>query len=214
MDKVIGDGLPAGYEWVYALSPIIAGLLLGASVQPMVIFGFHWSLILIAMNNLAVSGHDTVLAMMGPPVFAQAGAALAVMIKSHSPAFKSTCVSAAVSAMFGITEPAMFGVNLPRKKPLIAVCVGGGIGGVIAGISGAQASAFAFPSLVALPIFFGKGFLLYLIAYLTGLLVAFIATLIFKFDVDGEMVEDGPVENTIEKSLSVEDVDLVGAGGQ
>lgn len=53
-----------------------------------------------------------------------------------------------------------------------------------------------------------------MIAYLTGLLVAFIATLIFKFDVDGEMVEDGPVENTLEKSLSVEDVDLVGAGGQ
>lgn len=117
MGKVIGDGLAAEYEWVYALSPIIAGLLLGASVHPMVIFGFHWSLILIAMNNLAVSGHDTVLAMMGPPVFAQAGAALAVMIKSHSPAFKSTCVFAAVSAMFGITEPAMFGVNLPRKKP-------------------------------------------------------------------------------------------------
>lgn len=184
LGKVIGDGLAAGYEWVYALSPIFAGLLLGASVQPMVIFGFHWSLILIAMNNIAVSGHDTVLAMMGPAVFAQAGAALAVMIKSHDPAFKSTCISAAVSAMFGITEPAMFGVNLPRKKPLVAVCLGGGIGGVMAGISGAQATAFAFPSLVALPIFFGKGFVMYLASCLSGLVVAFILTLVLKFNVD------------------------------
>lgn len=184
LGKVIGDGLAAGYEWVYALSPIFAGLLLGASVQPMVIFGFHWSLILIAMNNIAVSGHDTVLAMMGPAVFAQAGAALAVMIKSHDPAFKSTCISAAVSAMFGITEPAMFGVNLPRKKPLVAVCLGGGIGGVMAGISGAQATAFAFPSLVALPIFFGKGFVMYLASCLSGLVVAFLLTLVLKFDVD------------------------------
>lgn len=182
--KVIGDGLAAGYEWVYALSPIFAGLLLGASVQPMVIFGFHWSLILIAMNNIAISGHDTVLAMMGPAVFAQAGATLAVMIKSHDPAFKSTCISAAVSAMFGITEPAMFGVNLPRKKPLVAVCLGGGIGGVMAGISGAQATAFAFPSLVALPIFFGKGFVMYLASCLSGLVVAFLLTLVLKFDVD------------------------------
>lgn len=184
LGKVIGDGLAAGYEWVYALSPIFAGLLLGASVQPMVIFGFHWSLILIAMNNIAVSGHDTVLAMMGPAVFAQAGAALAVMIKSHDPAFKSTCISAAVSAMFGITEPAMFGVNLPRKKPLVAVCLGGGIGGVMAGISRAQATAFAFPSLVALPIFFGKGFVMYLASCLSGLVVAFLLTLVLKFDVD------------------------------
>ncbi|MBT1165914.1 PTS transporter subunit EIIC [Bifidobacterium simiarum] len=182
--KVVGDGLAAGYEWVYALSPIVAGLLLGGAVQPMVIFGFHWSLILIGMNNIAVSGHDTVLALMGPAVFAQAGAALAVMVKSHDAAFRSTCASAGLSALFGITEPAMFGVNLPRKKPMIAVCAGGAIGGALAGFSGAQASAFAFPSLAALPIFVGDGFIVYLISCLLGLAVAFSLALILKFEVD------------------------------
>lgn len=82
----------------------------------MVIFGFHWSFILIGMNNIAVLGSDTVLALMGPAVFAQAGAGLAVFLKSKDTKFKSICASSILSALFGITEPIMFGVNLPRKK--------------------------------------------------------------------------------------------------
>lgn len=187
---VIGDVLAGGYEFVYGLSPIVAGLLLGAVVQPMVIFGFHWSFILIGMNNITVSGHDTVLALMGPAVFAQAGAALAVMVKSKDKAFKSICASASLSAMFGITEPAMFGVNLPKKKPMIAVCVGGGIGGAIAGLSGAQAMSFAFPSLAALPVFFGDGFTLYLISCFTGFAVAFFIALFLKFDTNAVQNEE------------------------
>lgn len=181
---VIGDVLASGYELIYGLSPIIAGMLLGAVIQPMVIFGFHWSFILIGMNNITVSGHDTVLALMGPAVFAQAGAAFAVMMKSKDKSFKSICASAGLSALFGITEPAMFGVNLPRKKPMIAVCIGGGVGGALAGFSGASAMSFAFPSLAALPVFFGKGFALYLISCLSGFLVAFILTLSMKFKTD------------------------------
>ncbi len=178
---VIGDVLAAGYAFVYGLSPVIAGILLGAAIQPMVIFGFHWSFILIGMNNITVSGHDTVLALMGPAVFAQAGAALAVMFKSKDSAFKSICASAVLSALFGITEPAMFGVNLPRKTPMAAVCIGGGIGGAIAGLSGAQAMSFAFPSLAALPVFYGNGFGLYLVSCLVGFAAAFVLTMVMKF---------------------------------
>lgn len=181
---VVGNVLATGYEFVYGLSPVVAGLLLGAVVQPMVIFGFHWSFILIGMNNITVSGHDTVLALMGPAVFAQAGASLAVMIKSKDKSFQSICASASLSAMFGITEPAMFGVNLPRKKPMLAVCIGGGIGGALAGLSGVQAMTFAFPSLAALPVFFGDGFVLYLISCFVGFAAAFIITLIMKFETD------------------------------
>lgn len=80
--NVIGDGLAAAYEFVYYISPMIAGAILGAVIQPMVIFGFHWSFVLVAMNNITVKGSDTILALIGPPVFAQAGAALAVCLKS------------------------------------------------------------------------------------------------------------------------------------
>lgn len=158
--------------------------IIGAVIQPMVIFGFHWSLILVAMNNITVSGQDTILALMGPAVFAQAGACFAVMLKSKNKSFKSICASAGLSALFGITEPAMFGVNLPRKKPMAAVCISGGIGGAIAGVSGACAMSFAFPSLAALPVFFGTGFPLYLISCLVGFVMAFILTLVLKFETD------------------------------
>lgn len=157
---------------------------IGAVIQPMVIFGSHWSFILIAMNNITVSGHDTILALMGPAVFAQAGAAFAVMLKSKNGAFRSVCASAVLSALFGITEPAMFGVNLPRKKPMVAVCIAGGIGGMIAGASKASALSFAFPSIATIPVFFGKGFLLFLLSCLLGFVIAFFITMFLKFDAD------------------------------
>ena len=182
--SIIGDVLARIYESIYNFSPILSGALLGAVIQPMVIFGFHWSFILIGMNNIAVLGSDTVLALMGPPVFAQAGAAFAVLLKSKDVKFKSLCASSILSALFGITEPVMFGVNLPRKKPMIAVCIGGGIGGAIAGYSGAKAMAFAFASLASLPVFYGEGFVLYLVSFLVAAVVAFVLTYFMKFRVD------------------------------
>lgn len=183
---VIGDALASGYSFIYRLSPVAAGVLLGAFIQPMAIFGFHWSFLLIGMNNIMLNGRDTVLALMGPPVFAQAGAALAVLLKSRSRGFKSICASAVVSALFGITEPAMFGVNLPRKKPLLAVCIGGGLGGILAGYSGAEAMAFAFPGLASLPVFFGQGFGLFMAGCGLAFAAAFVLTLLFRFEADLE----------------------------
>lgn len=187
---VVGDVLAVGYEYIYGLSPLIAGLLLGAAIQPMSIGGLHWPLILIAMNNVIVGGSDTILALMSPPVFAQAGACLAVLLKSKSAALRTTCASAALSSLFGITEPATFGVNLPRKKPMAAVCIGGGIGGAIAGLSGAAATSFAFASIVALPVFLGPGFVLFVGSCAIGFAISFMLTLILKFEVDGDLQKD------------------------
>ncbi len=181
---VVGDVLAAGYEYIYGLSPLIAGLLLGAAIQLMAIGGLHWPLIVIAMNNIIVNGSDTILVLMSPPVFAQAGACMAVFLKSKSAPLRTTCISAALSSLFGITEPATFGVNLPRKKPMAAVCIGGGIGGAIAGFSGAAANSFAFASIVALPVFLGPGFTLFLISCAVGFVISFVLTLILKFEVD------------------------------
>lgn len=179
---VIGDGLATGYEWVYGLSPVIAGVILCAIIQPMVIFGFHWSFFLVSMNNIALTGSDTILTLMAPSVFAQAGAAIAVMIKSRDKSFKSTCASAALSAILGVTEPAMFGVNLPRKKPMIAVCIGAGIGGGLAGLSGASAVSFVLPSLASLPVFFGDGFALMMAGCAVAAVSAFVITMLIHHE--------------------------------
>lgn len=184
LGAIIGDCLAYIYELIYSFSPILSGILLGAIIQPMVIFGFHWSFLLVAMNNVAVLGSDTILALIGPAVFAQVGAGLAVLVKSKNPQFKSLCASSILSAIFGVTEPVMFGVNLPRKKPMIAVCIGGGIGGAIAGYSGAKAVAFVLPSLASLPVFLGEGFGIYLFSYFVSAVVAFAVTYILKFKVD------------------------------
>ncbi len=189
LGALVGDALAAGYQRVYGLSPVAAGLLLGGAIQPMLLFGFHWSFLLLGMNNVLVTGQDTILALIGPAVFAQAGAALAVMLKSRDKIFRSLCASAVLSALFGVTEPAMFNINLPRKKPLIAVVAAGAIGGAAAGLSGVQAHAFAFPSLATLPVFFGHGFGLYLISCLAGFVIAFALTMVMRFSAEHENKE-------------------------
>ena len=180
---VFGDILALGYQNIYQFSPMLAGFFLGGLIQIMVIFGFHWSLIPIAITNIALNGSDTILALMGPAVFAQAGAALAVFFKTKDISFRSTCLSATLSALFGITEPAMFGVNLPLKKPMIAVCMAGAIGGAIGGLTGASAISFAFPGLMTIPVFVGNGFMGYCLSIVVGFVFGFIMTMLLKCDV-------------------------------
>lgn len=178
----VGDFLANVYSMAYNFSPTIAGFFIGSLIQVMVIFGFHWSLVPLAINNIAVNGYDTILALMGAAAFAQAGAALAVCIKTKNKKLKTISLSAAISALFGVTEPALFGVNLPLKKPLIFVCIGGGVGGAIAGATGAAATSFAFPGLATLPVYLGKGFSGFLISCIVGFLLSFLLTFIFKFE--------------------------------
>ena len=179
---VISAGLASGYEFIYSAYPVMAGFVIGFIGQPLVIFGLHWGLLLVGMNNVSVNGYDTIMALMGPAVLAQGGAAFAVMLKNKNNAFRATCASAGISAFFGITEPAIYGVNLPRKKPMLGACIGGSIGSAIAGFSGVYASVFVFPSIVTLPVFLGEGFILYVTACVLAVLISFVFTLIFRFE--------------------------------
>lgn len=180
MGALAGDALADGYRTVYNLSSVGAGMVLGAIIQPMVIFGLHWSLVPLAINNISTGGSDTILALMGPAAFAQAGAALAVFIKAKDKQFRTLSLSASISALFGVTEPAMFGVNLPLRKPMVIVCIAGSIGGGMVGAFGSSAISFAFPGLATLPAYLGDGFGGFLIACTTGFLIALIATLCVK----------------------------------
>ncbi|MEK5031570.1 PTS transporter subunit EIIC [Paenibacillus sp. FSL R7-0302] len=184
MGALAGDALADGYRTVYNLSSVGAGMVLGAVIQPMVIFGLHWSLVPLAINNISTGGSDTILALMGPAAFAQAGAALAVFIKAKDKQFRTLSLSASISALFGVTEPAMFGVNLPLRKPMIIVCIAGSIGGGMVGMFGSSAISFAFPGLATLPAYLGEGFGGFLIACTTGFLISLIATLCVKLGPD------------------------------
>ncbi len=118
---------------VYGFSPILAGLLIGAFWQVLVIFGLHWGLIPIAILNFTTLGYDPVLAATVPASFAQTAVVLAIILKTKDQKLKSISIPAFISGIFGVTEPAIYGVTLPKKKPFIISCIGAGIGGLLVG---------------------------------------------------------------------------------
>ncbi|TLQ08019.1 PTS beta-glucoside transporter subunit IIABC [Marinilactibacillus psychrotolerans] len=114
---------------VYAFSPVLAGLLIGGFWQVFVIFGLHWGLIPIALNNMTTAGYDPILAMSFIASFAQTGVIIGVLLKTKERKLKTLSIPAIISGIFGVTEPAIYGISLPLKKPFIISCIGGALGG-------------------------------------------------------------------------------------
>ncbi|SET55844.1 beta-glucoside-specific PTS transporter subunit IIABC [Thorsellia anophelis] len=122
-----------GFFFIYNLSPAIAGVFMGTLWQVFVIFGLHWGFVPVMINNLPTLGYDPIVPLLLPAVMGQVGAVLGIMIIAREAKLKSLASSSFVSGIFGITEPAIYGVTLPLKRPFIFGCVGGAIGGGIIG---------------------------------------------------------------------------------
>ncbi|MED4116219.1 beta-glucoside-specific PTS transporter subunit IIABC [Priestia megaterium] len=153
----VGNGIADALIAVFAFSPMLAGAILGACWQLLVIFGVHWGLVPVFINNIAVNGRDGIKPAAAASIFAQTGAAFGVFLKTKNKKLKTLAGSATLTALFGITEPAVYGVTLPLKRPFIAGIIGGAIGGAIIGQAGTQAFASGAPGLLTLPIFYGPG---------------------------------------------------------
>lgn len=175
----VGNALADGYLLIYKLSPIVSGIIIGALWQVFVIFGLHWAFIPIMINNIANLGSDTLMAMCTPAVVAQAGAALGVFLRSRNKQFKSLSFSAFVTGLFGVTEPAIYGVNLRLKKPFIMGVISGAVGGAIIGAAGSRSTIFGTLSFVTFPAYFGKGFAAYAFSYFFSLVLACALTYFF-----------------------------------
>ena len=145
--------LAHGYELIYSASPVVAGLIMGAGWQIFVIFGLHWGFVPILLNNLAVMGSDSMIPLLLPAVLAQAGAALGVFLVTRDSKLKAISGSAFTAGLFGITEPAIYGVNLPKKRPFVFGCVAGAIGAAIIGYFQVRIYSFALPSILVFPQF-------------------------------------------------------------
>ncbi|KAF0364229.1 PTS beta-glucoside transporter subunit IIABC [Pediococcus acidilactici] len=193
------SGLLASYYlWIYNVSPLISGAVMGAGWQIFVIFGLHWGFVPVMLNNISAFHRDTLGAMVGPAVAAQTGAALGVFFKTHKTKMKGLSLSAFISGLFGITEPAVYGVNLKLKRPFIIGIISGGIGGAIAGASGAAALAVATRSILTIPVYMGHGFLGYVVGYFGAMLLALTLTLIF-----GVEEQDSDKENISEETTLI-----------
>lgn len=128
------DILGAITSGIYGFSPIIAGLFVGGFWQVFVIFGLHWGLVPIALNNMATLGSDTILSASFPASFAQTAVILAILLKTKDKKLKTISIPAFISGIFGVTEPAIYGISLPRKKPFIISCIGAAVGGALTGV--------------------------------------------------------------------------------
>lgn len=134
--------LAHGYQSIYTFAPWLAGGFMGAVWQICVIFGLHWGLVPLMINNLSVLGYDTMVPLLMPAVMGQVGATLGVLLRTRDKKLKVLAGSAVTAGIFGITEPAVYGVTLPNRRPFIFGCVSGAVGGAIVGYC--QTSVFSF----------------------------------------------------------------------
>lgn len=134
----IGNALAAITSAVYNFSPVLAGILLGGFWQVFVIFGVHWGFVAVMMSNIAALGYDPILGLSLGASFAQIGVVLAILLQTKDQKLKGIALPAFLSGIFGVTEPAIYGVTLPRKKPFVLSGIAAGIGGGLIGFFGTK----------------------------------------------------------------------------
>ena len=140
----ISELIAAGYLWLYQA---VAGAVMGGFWQIFVMFGLHWGLIPLIINNFTVLGYDTMIPLLMPAIMAQVGAALGVFLCERDAQKKVVAGSAALTGLFGITEPAVYGVNLPRKYPFVIACISGALGATIIGYAQTKVYSFGLPGI-------------------------------------------------------------------
>ncbi|MDN6699132.1 MAG: PTS transporter subunit EIIC, partial [Staphylococcus equorum] len=196
---ILGDGLFYIIDYLRINVPWLVPTLMGTFTPLLVMVGMHTALTPIAQVSFSTAGFEIV---QGPGMLAsnisQAGATLGVFFKSKDKKMKQVALSSSITALSGITEPALYGVNLKLRKPLIYVMISGGIAGFYAGLSGLVRYSFGSPGLLTLPVFFGEDYMNVIHAMITLLIgfgLSFVLTLLFGFD--------EVVENTEEKVTTV-----------
>lgn len=142
---------------IYNLSPVLAGVLFGGVWQVLVIFGVHMAFIVLAIINLSQGIPDPILSLQVFVAFAQSATVLAIFFRTKNKQLKSICPPAFISGMFGVTEPAIYGITLPRMKMFLISCIGAAISGGFAGMAGLKYQAMAGLGIFEIPALFPKG---------------------------------------------------------
>ena len=183
VSDLVGRGLSSGINWLWELSPLVGGLLMGALWQVFVIFGVHWGFVPVMLQDVVNNGYSLLTGPLFAAVLAQSGAAAAVFLKTRNRDLKGVAGPATVSAFLaGITEPAIYGVTLRLKKPFIYACIGGAVGGAIAAAGGSAAEGFVLPGAITLTSALNVGnFTLQLVGSALAIGIAFALTMTLGF---------------------------------
>lgn len=179
----VGTGLSNGVNWLWGLSPVIGGALMGAFWQVFVIFGVHWGFVPAMIQDLSTQGYSLLTGPLFAAVLAQGAAAAAVFFKTRNKELKEVAGPAAISGILaGITEPAIYGVTLRLKRPFVYGVIGGAIGGAIAAAGGSAAEGFVLPGLITLTSTINIGsFAMQLIGTGLAMTIAFVLTMVLGF---------------------------------
>jgi PTS system beta-glucosides-specific IIC component len=192
----LGDGIASIVTGLVNLNGWIAGAIVGGVWNILVIFGIHWAVNPVMIQNIGLLGYDYIVPFTAATNFGMAGATFGVFLRTKDTKMKAYSMSALLSIFFaGITEPAIYGVGVRYKKPLISAFVGGALGGAFMGGMGVKAYAFVFGGLTTIPAFAGPT----LVFYLIGLAICFVVSTIVQLFIG---VDDGGVSS---KSSSIQD---------
>ncbi|EGO9274681.1 PTS beta-glucoside transporter subunit EIIBCA [Enterococcus faecalis] len=181
----LGDGVNWLYYYIMNFSPILLDGFIGGIWCVLVIFGAHRGLVPIGINDVARTGRQNLLAFAGAANFSQAGAAFGVFVRTKNKDLKAVAASATVTALFGITEPAIYGANLRLKKPMIYAVASGAAGGALMGWGGSYGTAFANQGLLTIPVYAEAGtkaFICYLLGCGIAFFGAFLLTIFLGFN--------------------------------
>lgn len=178
----LANAIAMGYNWLFDTAPALAAAVIGGVWQVIVIFGVHWGITPVVMANFDLHGRDSFQAFQTMAVVGQMAAAFACAIKAKQRGFKTVAWSAGLTGVFGITEPAIYGVTLKLKKPFICGCIGGAVGAIVTSLFGSYYYAYAgLPGVLTIVNAISPENPMSFIGELTGVLVTLAVTFILVF---------------------------------
>lgn len=183
LSAIISGWLGGGIGWLFEYLPWLGGAVMGGLWQVFVMFGLHWGLVPLFTLEYQTTGQIMLIGPVFAAVLAQAAAVAGVWVRARNKSLKSLAAPATLSGFLaGITEPAIYGINLPLKRPFAFGIAGGALGGTIIALGGVFSTAFVVPSGLALPALFGNGNMVMLVLGLVvAIAVPFLLTAIVGF---------------------------------
>ena len=204
----IENGLLDGIQYLIALPFGIGSFIMGAFYAPTVVAGVHHMYTIIDLGQIAKFGMTFWLPLASAANLAQGGAALAVALKTKDQKIKSMAVPSALSACMGITEPAIFGVNLRFGKPFVMACIGGACGALFASVTALGATGTGVTGIFGILLCLNQP-LSYLLMMAISIGVAFVLTWMFGYkDSVSETCQEAEKEKTQGEKAEAEKLEI------
>ena len=211
--NTVAGWLSDGILNIYSISPVLAGIVFGGLWQVFVAFGVHITFIVLAIMNLAAGHPDPILSLQAFVAFSQTAVVLAIFLKTKQKKLKSLCFPAIISGVFGVTEPAIYGITLQRLPMVIISCIGGALSGAYAAFAGLKYQQMAGMGIFEMPAMFpqngtGAAMIQCVIASAFAIIPTFIAAYVFYKDDQEDSVGKGGVSEEIAQPIKGEKIPL------